>query len=82
MEGDKPPEDSEITYSGWSSELTYSYIFKAFSTNGKLHELPSIQFIMKTLFFIALIAVIAQATPTIRNVSTLTLCATIIMIGN
>ena len=37
---------------------------------------------MKTLFFIALIAVIVQATPTIGNVSTLTLSVTIIMMGN
>ena len=37
---------------------------------------------MKTLFFFALIAVMAHATPTIRSVSTLTLCATIIMVGD
>ena len=37
---------------------------------------------MKTLFFIPLIAVIVRATPTIRSVSTLTLCAAIIMMGD
>ena len=34
------------------------------------------------LSFIPLIAVIVHATPTIRNVSMLTLCATIIMVGD
>ena len=45
---------------------------------------PVHQFIMKTsfLFFIPVIAVIVRATPTIRNVSMLTLCATIITMGD
>ena len=37
---------------------------------------------MKTLFFIPLMAVIVRATPTIRSVSMLTLCATIIMMSD
>ena len=60
-----------------------TYIFKMLWTNGKLHGVASIQFIMKTLLlsFIPLIAVIVHATPTI-DVSTLSLRPTIIMLAD
>ena len=63
---------------------TRPYIFKALWKSGELLSLHPVhrRSIMKTSFSIALTTVIAHATPTIWSMSTLTLCATIIMMGD